>query len=92
MLLGTLCVRLLENLLTGKEAKKLNIREDVMGRGVMRAGEGKVKTGEGTIRAGEGTIRVGRIFNAASFFVLIFKYKNNIKTNLDLMGFIQEIL
>ena len=39
MLLGTLGVRLLENLLTGK--------------GVMRAGYGTIRAGEGTVRFGQ---------------------------------------
>ena len=53
ILLGTLGASLLENLLTGKDAKQSNSC-NIPGRGVMRAGKG--------------TIKAGQDFNATSFF------------------------
>ena len=47
------------------------------------AGKGVMRGDEGMIRAGKGTI--GRVFNAASIFKIILKYKNIIKMNLYLM-------
>ena len=56
--LGTLCVSLLGNLLTGngvKQSKILNTRVKISGRRILKAGEG-------TIRAEEVTTRAGQVF------------------------------
>ena len=51
-------------------------------------------TGKGVIRAGEGTARVGYGSKKSSIKkkLQILKYKCIIKMNLDLMGFIPEII
>ena len=55
------------------------------GRGVMRAVKGIIKTDKGTIRAGQD-------FQCCTILYLILKYKRNIKTNLNVMVLIQEII
>ena len=49
-------------------------------------------TGKGKIIAGEGTIRGGQDFEYRLILYGILKYKNIIKMNLNLMGFIQEVI
>ena len=48
--------------------------------------------GKGTIRAGEGTIWCSQDFWCCLTLSQILKYQNIIKTNLNLMVFIQEII
>ena len=46
----------------------------------------------GTIRAGKGTVGTGMDFYWCLILLEILKYKSIIKTNLNLMVFIQEII
>ena len=90
MLFGTLDATLLGNLLIGKGAKTSSTprhNANIPWRGVLRAGEGTNKACEGTNRAGEGVIRTGQDFQCK-----FLKYKNIIKTNMNLIVFIQETI
>ena len=49
-------------------------------------------TGKRVIRAGEGIIRGGENSERRPILLLILKYKNIMKINLNLMVFIQEII
>ena len=52
---------------------------------------GVVRAGERTIGAGESTIKASQNFSCLLVLQLILKYKNIIKTNLNLMVFTKEI-
>ena len=58
------------------------------------AGKGVTWAGEGVIAAnqGQGTITAGQVFYYYLILQLILKHKNNIKINLNLWVFIQEII
>ena len=53
---------------------------------------GNILTGKDTIIVREGTIRAGQNFLCHLILQIISKYKSIIKTNLNLMVFIQEII
>ena len=53
---------------------------------------GNALKGQGVIRTGEGVIRAGPNFQCSPILQLILKSKNIIKTNLNLMVFMQEII
>ena len=52
---------------------------------------GVVRAGERTTGAGESTIKASQNFSCLLVLQLILKYKNIIKTNLNLMVFTDEI-
>ena len=85
MFLGTLAARFLGSALAGKGV----IRG---GDGVIRAVEVVIKNGNKVTRAGEGVISAGKNFQFGLILKLILKFKNIIKTNLNLMVFSQEMI
>ena len=60
--------------------------------GHLLTGKNTIKAGKSTNAAGEGTTRADQNFQCRLVFSLILKYKNIIKTNINLMVFDQEII
>ena len=59
--------------------------------GSLLTGKGKIRAGKGTVRAREETNGAGKKFKCRPILLLILKYQN-MKINLNLMVFIQEII
>ena len=60
--------------------------------GNLLTGKDTIRAGEDTTRAADGTIRAGQGFLMPPHPLTNLKYKSIIRTNLNLMVFIQEII